>query len=136
MTRAARFAWLAREQARTGISRAGLETLLDRYGSRALQVADYITLGQDEQLLQQPEYSRREIEFLALSERVIHLDDLVLRRTLLAILGQTTRPLLEELAEVVSPVLGWPRRAAMDDVERCLRILQEVHGVTAARLER
>jgi len=44
--------------------------------------------GPDAPLACHAGYSRREIEFLALNERVVHLDDLILRRTLMALLGR------------------------------------------------
>ncbi len=45
-----------------------------------------------------PHYTPSEIAGMAEREKIIHLDDLVLRRTLLGYLGHLTRPLLEELA--------------------------------------
>ena len=68
---------------------------------------------------------------MALHERVVHLDDVVLRRTLMALLGLVNRPLLEELAAIVAPVLGWSRSGAASEVERTMRLLEKVHGVTA-----
>jgi glycerol-3-phosphate dehydrogenase len=71
---------------------------------------------------------------MALYERVVHLDDLALRRTLMGLLGQVNRPLLEELAAIVSPALHWSRQDAAAEVERTSQILEKVHGViTAAR---
>jgi hypothetical protein len=42
-------------------------------------------------------------------ERVVHLDDLIMRRTLIGILGKLTLPLLKELAAIVAKVPPWPR---------------------------
>jgi glycerol-3-phosphate dehydrogenase len=79
-----------------------------------------------------PAYSRREIEFMALNERVVHLDDLILRRTMMGLLGQVNGPLLEELAAIVSPVLKWSPQDAAAEVERTIQLLEKVHGVMAA----
>jgi glycerol-3-phosphate dehydrogenase len=116
----------------TGLPPARLDTLADRFGSGAGQVAAYLLAGPDELLAGHPGYSRREIEFMALHERVIHLDDLILRRTVMALLGEVNRPLLEELAAIVSPVLQWSQQDAAAEVERTVQILQRVHGVMAA----
>jgi len=110
-----------------------LTTLAERYGTGADRVAAYLQAAPDAPLACHAGYSRREIEFLALNERVVHLDDLILRRTLMALLGQVTRPLLEELAAILSPVLGWSPGEAAAEVERSAQLLQKVHGVIAAR---
>ena len=78
-------------------------------------------------------YSRREIEFIARNERVIHLDDLILRRTLMGMLGEVTLALLEELAAIISPILEWSREEKKAEVERTVQLLQRVHGVILAR---
>jgi glycerol-3-phosphate dehydrogenase len=70
---------------------------------------------------------------MAMRERVVHLDDLILRRTLMALLGQVNRPLLEELADIVLPILRWSPRDAEAEVERAAQLLEKVHGVMAAR---
>ena len=40
-------------------------------------------------------------------EKVVHLDDLILRRSLMAYLGHLNRPLIDELAGVLAEVLEW-----------------------------
>jgi glycerol-3-phosphate dehydrogenase len=119
-----------------GLPHERLATLLDRYGTRADRVAAYLQAGPDAPLAFQAGYSRREVEFIALHERVVHLDDLILRRTLIGLLGQATLPLLEELAAILSPVLHWSARDAAAEVERTTQLLETVHGVRAARLSK
>jgi hypothetical protein len=36
--------------------------------------------------------------------------------------------LLEELAAIVSPVLGWSEQEAAAEVERTIQLLEKVHG--------
>ena len=121
-----------RMPAGTGLPQERLATLVDRYGTGADRVAAYLGAGLDAPLVCHPGYSRREIEFIALNERVVHLDDLILRRTLMGLLGQVDRPLLEELAAVVAPVLGWSEQDAATEVERTMQLLERVHGVMEA----
>jgi len=116
----------------TGLPQQRLATLLDRYGTGADRVTAYLQAGPDAPLAWHAGYSRREIEFMALDERVVHLDDLVLRRTLMGLLGEVSRPLLEELATIVSPVLQWSQQGAAAEVERTSQLLDKVHGVMAA----
>jgi glycerol-3-phosphate dehydrogenase len=120
----------------TGLPQERLAALVERYGAGAEKVAAYLQAGPDAPLACHPGYSRREIEYMARHERVVHLDDVVLRRTLMALLGQVNRPLLEELAEVVSPALGWSRADAAGEVERTMQLLERVHGVMAEALSK
>jgi len=121
--------WFAAMREKSGLTQARLETLLDRYGTRAEAVAGFIAEGEDRPLQYQPGYSVREIEFLAANEQVIHLDDLILRRTLIGFLGQTTTPLLEELAGIVSRALGWPEQRTRAEIERTAKLLEVRHGI-------
>jgi glycerol-3-phosphate dehydrogenase len=117
----------------TGLPQERLAALGERYGTGAEKVAAYLRAGPDSPLACYPGYSRREIEYMALHERVVHLDDVVLRRTLMALLGHVNRPLLEELAAIMSPVLKWSRADAASEVERTMQLLERVHGVRAER---
>ena len=76
-----------------------------------------------------PIYTRSEIDRLAKREKIVHLDDLVLRRTLLAYLGQLTRPLLVELSLALGDSLGWDATQKKAEVLRTLEILADRHGV-------
>ena len=73
--------------------------------------------------------TRREVAFLAEKEKVVHLDDLILRRSLMAYLGHLNRPLLDELADILADVLDWDETQQQAEVERTLLILQDQHGV-------
>jgi glycerol-3-phosphate dehydrogenase len=117
----------------TGLPQQRLATLVERYGTGADKVAAYLQAGPDAPLAGHGGYSRREIEFIARHERVVHLDDLILRRTLMGMLGEVSLPLLEELAAIVSPVLEWSQQDAVAEVERTVELLKRVHGVTLAR---
>jgi glycerol-3-phosphate dehydrogenase len=117
----------------TGLPQPRLATLMERYGTGADKFAAYLQAGPDAPLSHHNGYSRREIEFIARHERVVHLDDLILRRTLMGMLGEVTLPLLEELAAIVAPVLGWSQSDAAAEVERTAELLKRVHGVILAR---
>jgi glycerol-3-phosphate dehydrogenase len=76
-----------------------------------------------------PHYTPSEIVRMAGREKIIHLDDLVLRRTLLGYLGQVNRPLVEELANTLGEALGWTGAQKQAEVERTAAILADRHGV-------
>jgi glycerol-3-phosphate dehydrogenase len=116
----------------TGLPQERLLTLQKRYGTVADRVAAYMQAGHDAPLVNHAGYSRREIEYMALNERVFHLDDLIMRRTLIGILGELSLPLLKELAAVVSLVLQWPEEKTVAEIDRIVRIFRKVHGVILA----
>jgi glycerol-3-phosphate dehydrogenase len=76
-----------------------------------------------------PNYTREEIAAMVKREKIVHLDDLLMRRTLLAYLGQLTRPLVEELADQLGKEMGWSRVQKKQEVERAIKILADKHGV-------
>jgi glycerol-3-phosphate dehydrogenase len=88
-----------------------------------------IGANHDPRLKTDPHYSPSEIAGMVKQEKIVHLDDLLLRRTLLAYLGLLTRPLVEELAGVIGNTLEWNPAQRTKEVERAIQILAEHHGV-------
>ena len=117
-------------QASTGLPLCQVETLFQRYGTRARQVCEFILTGDDAPFVAGPSFSHREIQFLVRAEKIIHLDDLLLRRTLLAYLGELSLPLIQEMADVVGCELGWNASQKQTEIERSLDILADKHSVT------
>jgi glycerol-3-phosphate dehydrogenase len=76
-----------------------------------------------------PTYSRREISFLAQNEKIIHLDDLLLRRSMLAILGGLTKDGVEEISKVLGEALHWAEERRKAEMKRTGEILKDRHGV-------
>ena len=113
----------------TGLSADRVQVLFERYGTRVEQVAGFISRGADSPLKSLPDYSRREIGFLAQYEKVIHLDDLLLRRSMLAMLGKLTRAIVDEIADALGESLNWDWERRKADVERTLQILADRHEV-------
>ncbi|PRY67657.1 glycerol-3-phosphate dehydrogenase [Glaciihabitans tibetensis] len=119
--------WLASNGDLIGTCRA--EALLNRYGTRASDVIDYITEHGDVMLDSTSEYTRTELQFLVADESVVHLDDVFLRRTSLAFTGSITPAVLEEVADVVAAGLGWDDAHRAEEVSRVRTLLADVHGV-------
>ncbi len=113
----------------TGVTREKLKVLFERYGSRAESIAIYLNGGTDFILKSLSDTSRREIIFLVLHEKIIHLDDFLLRRSMLAMLGSGTREMIDELAGIFSNALGWDAEQRAAEVARTLSILEDRHGV-------
>ena len=85
--------------------------------------------GTDYILPSMPEYSRREIAYLIQHEKVHHLDDFILRRSLLGMLGLVTHEMVDELAGIFAHNLGWKPDEKQAEVSRMLSILADRHGV-------
>ncbi len=113
----------------TGLGGLEPKRLFDKYGTRALEYAANIVKASDKKLVSLPAWSFREIEHLAQKEKVLHLEDLLLRRSTLAWLGAITPENLVELAGVLGDALGWDDRKKDDEVNRTAYILKNRHGV-------
>lgn len=122
--------WLERVQARTGLNKTRLLVLFERYGTRAEAVANFIVDATDTPLHHLPSYSRREILFLAQEEQVVRLVDLLLRRTLLGILGQVTYELVVELVEILGEMGdGFPAGDPTNEISHTLAYLADKHSL-------
>jgi glycerol-3-phosphate dehydrogenase len=126
--------WLKSLQQKTNLPAGRVKALFDRYGTYANEIAAFCAAEQDTMLRSQPDYSQREIMFLAENEKIIHLEDLLLRRSLLAMLGQVTGDLLQEVSIILAGVLGWSEARRQEEISRAATILQTRHGVAAAKL--
>ena len=58
---------------------------------------------------------------LAANEQVLHLSDLVRRRSVITLLGRASEPALAELAGIVGDVLGWDASRREQEVDLALR---------------
>jgi glycerol-3-phosphate dehydrogenase len=113
----------------TALTEDRLKVLFERYGARAEAVATFMGGGVDSPLMTLPDYSRREIAFIIQHEKAFHLDDFVLRRSMLAMLGRLTREMVDELADIFSATLDWGAEKSAAEVARTLSILADRHGV-------
>lgn len=123
---------LQRMQAESGASRARAVELVQRYGSGAPALAADFARRGDTPLQYAPEHSVAELRHLCLHTGVVHLADLVMRRTLLAIRGRINDALLAEMADVCADALGWTASRRRDELQSCAKILRERHHVGLA----
>ncbi len=103
-------------------------TLFERYGTHAEEVARYLAQGDDAPLANHPAYTRREIAYLIHTEGVARLPDLVLRRTLIAWLGEVNEALLAELADIAGQELGWSPERREEEITRAIDLLNSKYG--------
>jgi glycerol-3-phosphate dehydrogenase len=122
---AARDAWIQEVAQESGLPPRRLDVLLERYGTRARDLAAFLAKNGDEPLPSAPDYSRQEVAHLAQGEAVVHLDDLVLRRTLIGKLGRLTPELARELAAAAGGALGWDAQRQRQEAQRALKAVRE-----------
>ena len=116
------------------VGRERADQLLERYGTRAEAYLGEIEGEQEAALAHHAGYTRSEIAWLLRNERVVHLADLVLRRTSIAFTGALTAPLLDELADVAADVLGWSATRRSDEIAATRALVSERHGVRLAEV--
>jgi glycerol-3-phosphate dehydrogenase len=124
-----RAAWVAAHSAKVGAEHAG--RLLDRYGTSAETIIDSLT-ETDAPLQNLEGYSTDEVRYLAGREQVVHLADVIYRRTSTAFVGRVTAALLTELAGIVGEVLGWTKAQQAEEVTALTADLAARHQVVPA----
>lgn len=100
-----RHQWAVENAGPLTVARA--EQLLLRYGTYAKHIIAELTEHGDKALTHHPDYSAGEIHAVTSGEWVVKLSDVVHRRTSLAFSGQLSHSLLNEIAQIVAPLLGW-----------------------------
>ena len=118
----------------TGLKRNTYQTLCQRYGEIPSEFRTQLLEANEPcSLLSGTTYLMAELDFLCRHERVIHLDDLLLRRTQLAKLGLLTSQNLQMVAKLAATSLGWSPAQLEQELERCLQLLEKRHGLVLSR---
>ena len=123
---AARRIWVAKHG--SGHSQSLVERMLERYGTNAAVILERIPVDSSE-LSHVPGYFAEEIAHLARSEDVLHLDDVILRRTSIAFHGGLTEEALAQLADVAGEALRWDNERRSAEIARTTKILRDTHRV-------
>lgn len=115
-------------QARAGAEGRVLE-LVERYGSTGQEIAK-AEADQPEMITGLGSTSWAEIEWICRNEHVQHLDDIVIRRTLLAVRGELTLSALTEISEIAAAVFGWDALRRKEELSRTEELLRGKHRMT------
>ena len=114
---------------KTCLSEAEVNVLFERYGTRCLLVAREIQKVGDAPLSGNQTWQVGEVQFLIENEKPVHVEDLLLRRSTLAWLGDLSRVLIEEMATIFAARLNWSKADQTREVERTIAHLKEFHGI-------
>ena len=112
--------WIARVAAASWLAPARVSALLERYGTEAERLSERQEPDWQTPLKTLPDYTVGEIRMIAEQEQVVHLSDLVRRRSVITLLGHASEAALSELAGVVGDVLGWDEARRRQEVDGAL----------------
>jgi len=93
-----------------------VDGLLHKYGSELYDTLETI-----------PEISVGEIKYTLLEEDAHHLDDLILRRTMLGKLGKITPDSLQEISGICAKVMKWSGQETEREMDRFIDLLKHKH---------
>jgi len=112
--------WIGRVAAANGLAAERVAALLGRYGTQAESLAQRREPEWRMPLESLPDYTVGEIGMIAACEQVVHLSDLVRRRSVITLLGRANETTLSELAGIVGGVLGWDAERRKEEVALAL----------------
>ncbi|MCB1470562.1 MAG: glycerol-3-phosphate dehydrogenase/oxidase [Rhizobiaceae bacterium] len=124
---AARARWIGEVVDETGLPPARVRELLDRYGTTARAILAHEAAQTAETLSDAPDFTRSEIDWIVRNERVVHLEDVVMRRTALAVTGRLSRRDLEAIADIAAHALGWDAQRKNAELAAAHATLTERH---------
>jgi glycerol-3-phosphate dehydrogenase len=126
---AARARWIEDAAGETSAAPDRAATLLDRYGTTARALLAHEAANPAPSLADAPDYTLAEMDWIVRNENVVHLEDLVMRRTALAITGRLSRRDLESIADMAAAALGWVPARREAELATTLTNLIERHRV-------
>jgi len=117
----ARQDWIDKVAAQNDLTTEHVANLLERYGVIAEKIASQEGAAKRAPLEHLSDYSIGEIEYIAANECILHLSDVVRRRSIITLVGRSTEAALSELAGIVGGVLGWDDRRRREEVALALK---------------
>jgi glycerol-3-phosphate dehydrogenase len=120
-------AYLQKLQDTYQVDKARVKGLFESYGTRAEKILEEQGSRVSQGLNTIPEISLGEIRHILSNEDVLHLDDLILRRTSLAKFGKITPESLREISGICAETLGWSRSGTEDEIDRFVEIMKGKH---------
>ncbi|MCF7975863.1 MAG: glycerol-3-phosphate dehydrogenase/oxidase [Phycisphaerae bacterium] len=112
--------WIERVARASHADKAYVTHLFHRYGTEAETLAAHQDESWRTPLQTLPDYSVGEVTHIARTECILHLCDLVRRRSVITFLGQATPDVLEELSGIMAPLLGWDEPRRKHEIELAL----------------
>ncbi len=123
--------WIKQVAAKAGVEASRVDELLGRYGTTAADILAYRSESNDDQRISGAQrYSALEIDWIARQEMVVHLSDIVFRRTTMAIEGLLTIQGLREIGAIAAAALQWDAGRLNKEIDDVVASLSKFHGQT------
>jgi len=126
---AGRRSWIEQAHVSTGASPERAAQLLSRYGTTALAILGHEARFPSGRLADAADHSLAELDWIVRNEQVVHLEDIVLRRTALAITGRLSDRDLDRIADTAANALGWDAERRARELDATRRCLTERHRI-------
>ncbi len=111
----------------TGTQVEMVELLFERYGTVLKEMVS--EMKPLELLRSNGLISVNELVYIAKNEKIVHLDDLLLRRTSIGWLGQVDDATLSEIAEITGKEIGWDETKRAEEIQRVRELFKQNHSV-------
>lgn len=122
--------WVSKAQQKYGVSPSRANHLLDHYGSNADAVLTACSKStNDTEISEGCQYTDAEIKHLVQNESVVHLSDVIFRRTTLAITGQISMEIIERITAIIAETIGWDEKKMRQEISALTSELDNYHGV-------
>lgn len=118
--------WIDQTAKATGASAERVAELLGRYGTTARAILAHEG-PQAARLADADDYSWGEIDWLTRHEKVVTLEDIVMRRSTLAITGRLSSRDLATIADIAAQALGWNEEQRNEQLAKTREILAARH---------
>jgi len=117
---AAETQWIQRVAETSHMDKAYVAHLFKRYGTEAEKLACHKDKAWRTPLKTLPDYSVGEVAHITHTECILHLSDLVRRRSVITFLGQATEDVLEEFSHIMASILNWDESQRKHEIEMAL----------------
>ena len=99
--------------------------LLMRYGTYAEKIAAYIKDTNGKPLKSIANWNSGEFDYILEIEKPLHLDDVFVRRSTIAWLGNASDDVIEEFSDIMAKKYGWNAGKRKEEIERLKKVLAE-----------
>ncbi|MCE5207927.1 MAG: glycerol-3-phosphate dehydrogenase/oxidase [Chloroflexi bacterium] len=106
-----------------------VKVLFERYGTLVENILSETISKSIKPINSNYRITENELVYLAKNEKVIHMDDLLLRRTSIGWLGYVNEDSLVEMSQVTGTVLGWDKARIHQEIERVRSVYKRYHSL-------
>ncbi len=97
--------------------------LLTRYGTNAEKIAEFISTSHSKMLKSIPNWNAGELIYILKHEKPVHLEDVFIRRSTIAWLGNASDEVIEEFADLMADEYKWNNERKKVEISRMKSIL-------------